>query len=83
VWAMSDRFEQIRQEVGWVLSNFIAAFRSVGDVGFEVRASTFEKVLNLVLCCETVGCMYSVLEELRPYDSELVRVLQRRVLEAV
>jgi len=83
VWAMSDKFERVRQEVGYILANFVAAFRSVGDVKFEVRASIYEKVLNLVLCCETVGCVYSVLEELKPYDPKLVKVLQRRVLEAL
>jgi len=76
-----DRFERVRQEVGYVLSNFVAAFRSVGDVKFEVRASVFEHVLNEVLCAEAVGYMYSALERLKPYDPELVKVLQRRVLE--
>jgi len=76
-----DRFERVRQEVGYVLANFIAAFRSVGDVKFEVRASVFEHVLNEVLCAEKVGYMYSALERLKPYDPELAKVLQRRVLE--
>jgi len=80
---MSDKFEQIRQEVGWVLSNFIAAFRSVGDVRFEIRASMFERALNMLLCAETVGAMHDALELIKPYDPELVRVLQRRVLEAL
>jgi len=80
---MSDVFERVRQEVAWVLSNFIAAFRSVGDVKFEARAAVFEHVLNEVLCAESVGYMYSAIEKLKGYDPELVKVLQRRVLEAL
>jgi len=83
VWAMSDKFERVRQEVGWVLSNFIAAFRSVGHVKFEVRASIFEKALNMLLCAETVGAMHDALELIKPYDPELAKVLQRRVLEVL
>jgi len=76
-----DRFERVRQEVSYVLANFVAAFRSVGDVKFEVRASVFEKALNMVLCAKTVGAMHDALEMLKPYDPELVRILQKRVLE--
>jgi len=76
-----DRFERVRQEVGYVLANFVVAFRTVGDTKFEIRASVYERVLNLVLCAESVGAMHDALELIKPYDSELTRILQRRVLE--
>jgi len=78
-----DRFERVRQEVGYVLANFVAAFRTVGDTKFEIRASVYERVLNLVLCVESVGAMHDALELIKPYDSELAKVLQRRVLELI
>jgi len=76
-----DRFERVRQEVGYVLANFVAAFRTVGDTKFEIRASVFEKALNMLLCAETVGAMHDALEMLKPYDPELTRTLQKKVLE--
>jgi len=78
---VDDKFEKVRQEVGYVLANFVVAFRTVGDTKFEIRASVYERVLNLVLCAESVGAMHDALEMLKPYDSELTRILQRRVLK--
>jgi len=77
-----DRFERVRQEVSYVLANFVVvAFRTVGDTKFEIRASVYERVLNLVLCAESVGAMHDALEMLKPYDPELTRTLQKKVLE--